>query len=172
MRWQRAFGRESSAADQSSATDGRADGIERWNFRQQLERRGALPRDDSLIVERMHELAGFGGENLGEPLFARRQPGLAKFHARAGRFDVRDLRTRRITGNDNNRTHAARARRQRERIAVIAGRMRDHERCARRIELQQHVHGAAIFERATGLQVFALEEDLRVRRAHRKPPNA
>ena len=35
-------------------------------------------------------------------------------------------------------------------------------RRARRIELQHHVHGAAILERTAGLQVFAFEEHLRI----------
>ena len=43
---------------------------------------------------------------------------------------------------------------------MIARGVRDHERSAFRIELQQHIHGAAIFERPAGLQVFALEEHL------------
>jgi hypothetical protein len=38
--------------------------------------------------------------------------------------------------------------------------MRDHERCAGGVELQQHIHGAAVFECTAGLEVFALEEDL------------
>ena len=156
-----ALGRERGAADESAAAHGRADDIERRNLRQQLERRGALPRDDSLVIERMNELARLGGKNLREPLLARRQSGLAQFHARARRFDGRDFRARGIPGDDDDGAHAARPRRQRQRIAVIARGVRDHERRARRIELQQHVHGAAIFERAAGLQVFALEEHLR-----------
>jgi hypothetical protein len=47
-----------------------------------------------------------------------------------------------------------------QRVAVIAGGMRDHHRRACRVELQQHVHGAAILEGTAGLQVLAFEEHL------------
>ena len=142
------------------------------NLRQQLERGGALPRDDSRVIERMHEFARSAREDFRESFLARRQAGIAQLDARARRFDRGDLRARRIARDDDDGAHATRPCRQRERIAVIARGMRDHERRPRRIELQQHIHRAAILECAAGLQVFALEEHLGVARARRTPPSA
>ena len=46
-------------------------------FGQQFERRGALPRNDPLVVERMHQLGRLHRQDFREPFLACRQAGLA-----------------------------------------------------------------------------------------------
>ncbi len=70
----------------------------------------------------MHQLARLAREDFGQTLFTRRQARITKFDARTGRLDGRDLGARRVPRNDDDGPHAARPRRQRQRIAVIARR--------------------------------------------------
>ena len=66
----------------------------------------------------MNQLGWFGREDFGDSLLARGQTGIAELESRAGGLDGRDFCAGRIARHDDNGAHAARFRRERQRIAV------------------------------------------------------
>ena len=82
-----------------------------------------------------------------------------------------DFDRRRRLGHDDNCGNAESLRHQRDRLTMVAGRVRNDARCARLgRQLRNHVAGAAHLECAHRLQVFALERqrtDLEERRSQR-----
>jgi hypothetical protein len=72
----------------------------------------------------------------------------------------RDLGLRCVLRHQDQRRHAQQARRQRDRLGMVAAGERDHAGPAlRRIEARQRIEGSAELEGAHALEVLALEED-------------
>ncbi len=147
---------------------GRADDFEIGHFGQQLQRRGALPRDDSFVIEGMHEFAWFARQHFAQLLLARREPG-SQNSTRAPAASMFATFTRGIARYHHNRLHAARPCRQRERRAVVARGMRGHQRRPRRDRVAAAVFIAPRYLNAPPACRFShLKNTCAPTRAHRR----
>ena len=107
-------------ADQTAATDRRDQGVERTDIFDQFERRSTLTCDHGGIGKRMYECrAGFAAHLLGAR-FARGECRRAVMQRCAIGRDRGQLGLHRAFGYHDMRGDSARARRERERGAVIA----------------------------------------------------
>ena len=152
---------ERRARRQATAADRHDHRIERAvALVHQFERGGALAGDDARIGVGMHE-------HRAGVLLQLRARGLARGDRRravvqggAVGLNRGELGFHRALGHDHVAGDAARARRQRERRAVVAGGVRDH--AARGLVVGHRPHcvaRAAELERARALQVLGLEGD-------------
>ena len=154
-------GRQRRTAQEAAAAEADEEGIERTDLVEQFLRRGALAGDHVGVIVRRNQ--GHAA------LFGKAAPDrLAVLAVTVVDHDIAavaarrcDLRCRCVVRHHDRRRHAEQARRQRDRLRMVAGRERDDAGFALApVEARQRIEGAAELEGAHALEVLALEEDL------------
>ncbi len=154
------FGGDRAAGNQSTAADANKQDVERADFVDQFKRRRALAGHHVRMVERWNQRhAALVGE-LAADRFAVLFVSVEQLHYCSVAARGVDLHLRRIGWHQNRGRNAEQARRQRNRLGMIARRECDDTRPALfGRELRQRVVSAAKLERAHALQVFAFEKE-------------